>query len=90
VGPIGFYATDISTPMPGYNMQSKAAIGGLVGYYLDLPTIRRGGLQAILQVYGTTEIYERNYGGEDTRVWSRLTLPLGEPPPPSEFRPVGP
>ena len=90
LGPIGFYATDISTPMRGYNRQSKAAIGGLVAYYLDLPTIRSGGLQAILQVYGTTEIYERNYGGEDTRVWSRLTLPLGEPPPPPEFRPVGP
>ena len=79
VGPIGFYATDISTPMSGYNRQSKDAIGGLVGYSLG---------PVILQLYVTTEVYEKNYGGKDTRVWSRLTVFLGNPPPPG-FRPVG-
>ncbi len=83
LGPIGFYATDISTPVPGYNMQTKAGIGGLVGYSFG---------QTLLQVYVTTEIYERNYGGKDTRVWSRLTVPLGYPSPPPNFQPraVGP
>jgi hypothetical protein len=77
LGPIGFYATDISTPIVGYQRQSKAAIGGLVGYWFG---------PFILQVYGTTEFYEKNYGGKDTRIWSRLVVPLGSPPPPG-FRP---
>jgi len=65
--------------MASYNEQSKGAIGGLVGYTLG---------PVILQVYATTEVYEKNYGGKDTRVWSRLTIFLGNPPPPG-FRPVG-
>ena len=72
-GPVGFYATDISTPAPGYLRQSKAAIGGLVGYWFG---------PAILQVYLTTEFYEKNYGGRDTRLWTRLVFPLGNPPLP--------
>ena len=78
LGAIGFYATDISTPIPDYNRQSKAAVGGLVGYSFG---------PAILQVYATTEVYEENYGGKDTRLWSRLVVPLGDPPPPPKFRP---
>jgi Putative MetA-pathway of phenol degradation len=71
LGPIGFYATDISTPVPEYRTQSKAAIGGLVGYWAG---------PFILQVYGTTEFFEENYGGKDTRLWSRLVIPLGKQP----------
>jgi hypothetical protein len=71
VGAIGFYATDISTPIAGYRRQSKAAVGALVGYWFD---------SFILQTYVTTEVYEENYGGEDTRLWSRLVFPLGNPP----------
>ena len=78
LGPIGFYATDISTPIAGYQRQSKAAIGGLVGYWFG---------PFILQVYATTEFYEKNYGGKDTRLWSRLVVPLGSPPPPGA-RPI--
>jgi hypothetical protein len=70
-GPIGFYATDISTPVPEYRRQSKAAIGGLVAYWFDT---------FILQVYGTTEFYEENYGGKDSRLWSRIVIPLGKQP----------
>jgi hypothetical protein len=70
-GPIGFYATDISTPSSDYRKQSKGAIGGLVGYWFD---------KAILQMYVTTEVHEENYGGEDTRLWSRLVIPLGNAP----------
>ena len=71
LGPIGFYATDVSTPVPEYLRQSKAAIGGLVGYWAG---------PFVLQVYGTTEFYEENYGGKDTRLWSRLVIPLGGQP----------
>jgi hypothetical protein len=71
-GAIGFYATDISTPISGYDKQSKAAIGGLVGYSFG---------PFILQIYATTEVYENNYGGKDTRLWSRITIPLGSPGP---------
>ena len=78
LGPIGFYATDISTPIPGYLRKSKAAAGGLVGYWFNT---------AILQVYATTEFYEENYGGKDTRLWSRLVFPLGKTPP-SGLRPI--
>jgi hypothetical protein len=70
-GPIGFYATDISTPSFDYRRQSKAAIGGLVGYWFD---------PFILQVYATTEFYEENYGGKDTRLWSRFVIPFGTAP----------
>lgn len=78
LGPIGFYATDISKPLPEYRRQSKAAIGGLIGYWFD---------PVILQVYVTQEVYEKNYGGKDTRVWARLVVPLGSPPPPG-LRPI--
>jgi hypothetical protein len=72
LGSIGFYSSDISTPISDYRTQSKAAIGGLVGYWFG---------PVILQMYVTTEVYERNYGGKDTRLWSRLVVPLGTPPP---------
>jgi hypothetical protein len=76
LGPVGFYSTDISTPFFGYLRQSKAAIGGLVGYWFD---------PVILQVYVTTELYEKNYRGKDTRLWSRLVIPFGNQP----TRPIG-
>jgi hypothetical protein len=76
VGPIGFYATDISTPISGYRRQSKAAIGGLVGYWFG---------PVILQVYATTEFYEENYGAKDTRIWTRIVIPFGNP----ATRPIG-
>jgi hypothetical protein len=78
LGAIGFYATDVSTPIAGYLRQSKAAMGGLVGYWFG---------PAILQIYATSEVYEKNYGGKDTRLWSRLVVPLGSPPPPG-LRPI--
>jgi hypothetical protein len=70
-GAVGFYATDTSTPISGYQTQSKAAIGGLLGYWFG---------PVIWQTYVTTEVYERNYGGKDTRLWSRLVIPLGNRP----------
>ena len=72
-GPIGFYSTDLSTPIPGYPKQSKSAIGGLVGYWFG---------PVILQIYATSEVYEKNYGGKDSRVWSRLIIPILDSPAP--------
>ena len=60
--------------MRGYNKQRP--IGGLVAYYLDLPTIRKGRFKLFLQVYGTTSFTRKITAAEDTRVWSRLTFPL--------------
>ena len=79
-GAIGFHSSDISTPIPGYRTQSKAAIGGLVGYWSG---------PVIFQVYVTTEVYESNYGGKDTRLWTRIVVPLGQPPGPGH-RPIAP
>ena len=31
------------------------------------------------QVFLTRDVYERGYGGYDTRVWGRIILPLGDP-----------
>jgi len=30
----------------------------------------------ILQAYVTTDVYEKNYGGHDTRLWGRVIFPL--------------
>ena len=35
LGPVGFYSTDLSTPVPAYQKQSQFALGGLIGYYFD-------------------------------------------------------
>jgi hypothetical protein len=75
-GWVGYYSTDLSTPVPGYLKQKQFAMGGLVGY--DLGPV-------IIQGYLTTDVYERNYGGNDVRGWVRLVVPLGDPfaPPPA-------
>jgi len=69
-GPVGYYSTDLSTPVPGYLKQKQFAVGGLVGY--DLGPV-------IIQGYMTTDVYQKNYGGTDTRGWVRLIVPLGDP-----------
>jgi len=70
IGPVGFYSTDLNNPVPFYQKQSQFALGGLVGYNFG---------PVILQAYLTTDVYEENYGGNDTRVWGRLIVPLGNP-----------
>jgi hypothetical protein len=55
--------------------QSQLAVGGLFGYDFGPLT---------LQVYATTEVYEHNYGGRDTRGWFRIIVPLWTPPPLSQ------
>lgn len=78
IGAVGYYSTDLNTPTPGYQKQSQFALGGLVGYNFGPVT---------LQAYLTTDTYQKNYHGRDTRGWVRLIVPLGNPfaaPPPAE------
>jgi hypothetical protein len=70
IGPVGFYSTDLSSPIAGYLKQSQFAVGGLIGYDFGPLT---------LQAYLTTDVYEKNYGGHDTRIWGRIIVPLGNP-----------
>ncbi|MFG1479288.1 transporter [Xanthobacter sp. V4C-4] len=72
VGPVAYYSTDLNNPVPFYQKQSQFAVGGLVGY--DFGPV-------ILQAYLTTDVYESNYGGQDTRGWGRIIIPLWNPPP---------
>jgi hypothetical protein len=67
LGPVAFGSSDLTRPLVSYAKTSQVAVGGLIGY--DFGHVR-------LQVYLTREIYESNYGGLDTRVWGRVTLPL--------------
>ena len=53
VGPVGGYSTDLNAPIAAYNKQSQFQLGPLVGYYFK---------QAVVQVYITTDVYEKNYG----------------------------
>jgi len=82
LGLVGFYSTDLSTPVPGYLKQSQFALGGLVGY--DFGPV-------ILQGYVTTDVSEQNYGGHDTRGWARIIIPIWNPaPPPAPIVTKGP
>jgi hypothetical protein len=74
VGPVGFISSDLSTPVPNYRRQSQFALGGLIGYWFD---------RAIIQVYVTTDVYQKNYGANDTRGWVNVVIPLGNPSGPS-------
>ena len=71
IGPVAYYSTDLNTPVPFYQKQSQFAVGGLIGY--DFGPV-------ILQAYLTTDVYEENYGGYDTRGWARIIVPLWNPP----------
>ena len=59
------------SPIAGYAKQSQVAVGGLIGKSFG---------PAILQAYLTTDVYEKNYGGHDTRLWGRVILPLWTAP----------
>jgi hypothetical protein len=76
IGAVAFGSADLTTPIAGYQKQSQIALGGLVGY--DFGAV-------ILQGYLTTDVYEKNYGGFDTRLWGRVILPIwtapAAPPP---------
>jgi len=70
-GLVAFGSTDLNIPITGYQKQSQVAVGGLIGHNFG---------PAILQAYLTTDVYEKNYGGHDTRLWGRVILPLWTAP----------
>jgi hypothetical protein len=74
IGPVGYFSSDLSTPVAGYAQQSQFALGGLVGYDFGPLT---------LQTYVTHDVYEKNYGGYDTRVWGRVIIPIWTPVAPA-------
>ena len=53
-------------------------MGGLIGYWFD---------RAVVQAYVTSDVYQKNYRGYETRGWFRIVIPLGNPtgglPPPA-------
>lgn len=67
-GPVGYYSTDLNQPFPTYRKQNQFALGALVGYNFG---------PVILQTYLTRTVSENNYGGQDTRFWFRIIVPLG-------------
>jgi Putative MetA-pathway of phenol degradation len=69
-GGVAYGSTDLTRPIAGYQKQSQFAVGGLMGY--DFGAIK-------LQAYATTEVYEQNYGGRDTRGWLRMIVPIWTP-----------
>jgi outer membrane putative beta-barrel porin/alpha-amylase len=71
-GPVAFGSWDVSDPANGYQNQSQFAVGGLIGY--DFGPVK-------LQTYVTTDVTQDNYGGYDTRGWTRIIIPLGNPWP---------
>ena len=73
-GLVAFGSTDLNSPVDGYLKQSQIAVGGLIGKSFG---------PVILQAYLTTDVYEKNYGGHDTRLWGRFIIPVWQPPTPT-------
>jgi Putative MetA-pathway of phenol degradation len=71
-GGVAYANADLTSPIAGYQKQSQVAVGGLFGY--DFGPL-------IMQVYATTNVYEQNYGGRNTRGWFRMSIPLWKPQP---------
>jgi hypothetical protein len=53
--------------------KAQIAVGGLIGKSFG---------PVILQAYLTTDVYEKNYGGHDTRLWGRFIIPVWLPSTP--------
>jgi hypothetical protein len=69
-GAVAYGNTDLTSPIPSYQKQSRFDAGGLLGY--DFGPIK-------LQAYATTDVVEHNYGGRGTRGWFRMSIPLWTP-----------
>jgi len=77
-GPVAYASWDLTKPISQYREQRQWNVGGLVGYDFGNVT---------LQTYLTTGVSQDNFGGEDTRLWTRVILPLGNPfPEPAPMR----
>ncbi|WP_245239870.1 transporter [Methylobacterium variabile] len=67
VGAIAFGSTDLPTGVASYRPQGQVAVGALVGYTFNPVTV---------QAFVTRDVAQRNYGGEETRFWMRVLVPL--------------
>jgi hypothetical protein len=78
-GAIGYGQWDLNSPSVGYlgggRKQSEIAVGGLLGYLVG----------NLVQVQGkfTANIYQKNLGGYDTRLWLQVVLPVWTPRAPT-------
>ena len=67
VGPVGYASSDLDSAGRGYQ-QSQVAVGGLVGYNFG-PLTMQGKL--------TQDVYEKNYGANETAFWTNIIIPIG-------------
>lgn len=78
-GVVAFGQWDLNSPAVGYlpegQKQSQLAVGGLFGYIV--------GNLVMVQAKLTTDIYQKNYGGHDTRLWLQVVLPVWTPRAPT-------
>ena len=75
MGLIAFGQWDLNRPAIGYGeKQQEIAVGGLFSYLV--------GNQVSVQFKLTTDIYQRNLGGRETRAWVQFIVPLYTPPAP--------
>ncbi len=72
LGLVGYGSTDLNDPAHN-GKQSQFALGPLLGYDFGPVTV---------QAYITHDVHERNYGGHDTRLWTRFIIPIWTPPAP--------
>ena len=66
IGAVGFGSADVNH-RPGTLQDSQLALGALVGYNFG---------RASAQVYMTHDVYQKNLGGNETRAWLRLVVPM--------------
>jgi hypothetical protein len=77
-GPIAYGVWDLNSPSVGYlpngEKQSELAVGWLWGYFIG----------NLVQLQGriTTDVYQKNYGGHDTRLTFMAVFPLWTPAAP--------
>lgn len=73
LGLAAYGSTEYDTPY-GRPKQKQFALGPLVGYNFG---------PVILQAYLTRDVYQRNLGGKETRLWTRVIIPLWTPAAPA-------
>lgn len=71
IGAVAFGSTDLTSPYAAYAKQSQFAAGGLIGYDFGFVNV---------QLKLTTDLWEDNYGGRDTRAWANIIVPLSALP----------
>lgn len=78
-GAVAYGQWDLNSPSVGYlgggKKQSEIAVGGIFGYLV--------GNLVQAQAKFTTNVYQKNLGGYDTRLWLQVMLPLWTPRAPT-------